>query len=80
MNQAVSVALGGHAAGAQAECLIDARTDVYLAKVGDPAERSAETVRRANAYREAGADCLFVPGVTDLATLTELASKIAGPP
>jgi 2-methylisocitrate lyase-like PEP mutase family enzyme len=69
--------LAGERAGVRV--VINARTDVYLAKVGDPAERSAETVRRANAYREAGADCLFVPGVTDLATLTELASKIAGP-
>lgn len=59
--------------------VINARTDVYLAKVGEPAGRFAETVRRVNAYREAGADCLFVPGVTDLATLTELARKIAGP-
>ena len=59
--------------------VINARTDVYLAKVGEPAGRFAETARRANAYREAGADCLFVPGVTDLATLTELVRKIAGP-
>jgi 2-methylisocitrate lyase-like PEP mutase family enzyme len=59
--------------------VINARTDVYLAKVGEPAGRFAETVRRANAYREAGADCLFVPGETDLATLTELVRKIAGP-
>jgi 2-methylisocitrate lyase-like PEP mutase family enzyme len=59
--------------------VINARTDVYLAKVGEPSGRFAETVRRVNAYREAGADCLFVPGVTDLATLTELARKIPGP-
>lgn len=59
--------------------VINARTDVYLAKVGEPAGRFAETVRRVNTYREAGADCLFVPGVTDLATLTELARKISGP-
>jgi 2-methylisocitrate lyase-like PEP mutase family enzyme len=59
--------------------VINARTDVYLAKVGEPARRFAETVRRVNAYREAGADCLFVPGVTDLATLTELVRKISGP-
>ncbi len=59
--------------------VINARTDVYLAKVGEPAGRFAETVRRVNAYREAGADCLFVPGVTDLATLTELVRKISGP-
>jgi 2-methylisocitrate lyase-like PEP mutase family enzyme len=59
--------------------VINARTDVYLASVGDPMDRFAETVRRANAYREAGADCLFVPGVADLPTLTSLVREIKGP-
>jgi 2-methylisocitrate lyase-like PEP mutase family enzyme len=59
--------------------VINARTDVYLASVGEPEDRFAETVRRANAYREAGADCLFVPGVADLPTLTNLVREIKGP-
>ena len=59
--------------------VINARTDVYLEKVGEPATRFAETVRRLNAYREAGADCLFVPGVTDMPTLTQLVRSVAGP-
>jgi len=59
--------------------VINARTDVYLAGVGEPGNRFAETVRRANAYREAGADCLFVPGVADLPTLTSLVREIKGP-
>jgi 2-methylisocitrate lyase-like PEP mutase family enzyme len=59
--------------------VINARTDVYLAKVGEPATRFAETVRRLNAYREAGADCLFVPGVTDMPTLTQLVRSVSGP-
>jgi 2-methylisocitrate lyase-like PEP mutase family enzyme len=59
--------------------VINARTDVYLASVGDPASRFAETVRRLNAYREAGADCLFVPGVTDMSILTELVPSVKGP-
>jgi 2-methylisocitrate lyase-like PEP mutase family enzyme len=59
--------------------VINARTDVYLAKVGEPASRFAETVRRLNAYREAGADCLFVPGVTDMPTLTQLVHSVPGP-
>lgn len=64
---------------ANVRVVINARTDVYLAKVGEAAGRLAETVRRVNAYREAGADCLFVPGVTDLPMLTELAGKVSGP-
>jgi 2-methylisocitrate lyase-like PEP mutase family enzyme len=59
--------------------VINARTDVYLASVGKPEDRFAEAVRRANAYRDAGADCLFVPGVADLPTLTNLAREIKGP-
>lgn len=59
--------------------VINARTDVYLASVGEPGDRFAETVRRANAYRDAGADCLFVPGVVDLPTLTNLVREIKGP-
>jgi 2-methylisocitrate lyase-like PEP mutase family enzyme len=59
--------------------VINARTDVYLAQVGDPAGRFAETVRRLNAYRQAGADCLFVPGVTDMPTLTQLVRSVVGP-
>jgi 2-methylisocitrate lyase-like PEP mutase family enzyme len=59
--------------------VINARTDVYLASVGEPENRFAEAVRRANAYREAGADCLFVPGVVDSPTLTKLVHEIKGP-
>jgi 2-methylisocitrate lyase-like PEP mutase family enzyme len=59
--------------------VINARTDVYLSNVGDVASRFGETQRRLNAYREAGADCLFVPGVTDMPTLTQLVRSVPGP-
>jgi 2-methylisocitrate lyase-like PEP mutase family enzyme len=59
--------------------VINARTDVFLAEVGEPARRLDETVRRLNAYRAAGADCLFAPGVADAATITELVRQVKGP-
>jgi 2-methylisocitrate lyase-like PEP mutase family enzyme len=59
--------------------VINARTDVYLASIGDPATRFARTVERLNAYREAGADCLFAPGVSDAATIAALAREVQGP-
>jgi 2-methylisocitrate lyase-like PEP mutase family enzyme len=59
--------------------VINARTDVFLAAVGAPDTRLDHAVRRANAYREAGADCLFVPGVQDAATISGLCRSIAGP-
>jgi 2-methylisocitrate lyase-like PEP mutase family enzyme len=33
----------------------------------------------ASAYRQAGADCLFVPGVTDVPTIERLVRAIEGP-
>jgi 2-methylisocitrate lyase-like PEP mutase family enzyme len=59
--------------------VINARTDVYLLQAGAPETRFDESVRRANAYREAGADCLFIPGVRDAATIGSLARAIHGP-
>jgi len=59
--------------------VINARTDGYLLKLGDEATRFADTVRRANLYRRAGADCLFVPGANEPATLARLVGAISGP-
>jgi 2-methylisocitrate lyase-like PEP mutase family enzyme len=59
--------------------VINARTDVYLFAVGDPRHRFDNAVRRANAYREAGADCLFVPGVGDPEVIARLVREIHGP-
>lgn len=59
--------------------VINARTDVFLLSVGDAKGRLAEAVARANAYRDAGADCLFVPGVSDAETIRTLAKEIRGP-
>lgn len=59
--------------------VINARTDVYLAGVGSPDEQFEEAVRRANAYREAGADCLFLPGAYDAALIARLVREIHGP-
>jgi len=59
--------------------VINARTDVYLAEIGEPAGRMAETLRRAALYRNAGADCIFVPGVYDGPTIGELCRSIDAP-
>lgn len=67
------------AATAGVPIVINARTDVYLAGIGEPATRLAHTVRRIVAYREAGADCVFVPGVYDAETIGILAREAGGP-
>lgn len=45
--------------------VLNARTDVYLAQVGEPSSRYDESLRRLSAYRDAGADCVFIPGIRD---------------
>ena len=59
--------------------VINARTDVYLTDVIPPDERVVAALERGAAYLEAGADCIFVPGVRDLAVLEELAREMGGP-
>ncbi len=59
--------------------VLNARTDVFLEQVGEPAGRLAHAVRRLNAYRSAGADCLFAPGVSDPATIATLVKEVHGP-
>jgi 2-methylisocitrate lyase-like PEP mutase family enzyme len=43
--------------------VINARTDLYLLEIGDQATRFDRACDRLKAYRDAGADCLFIPGV-----------------
>src|SRR5437899_3449980 len=49
------------AASAGVPLVINARTDVFLARIGAPETRLAHAVSRLNAYRAAGADSLFAP-------------------
>jgi 2-methylisocitrate lyase-like PEP mutase family enzyme len=58
---------------------INARTDVYLRQVGEASSRLARALERAKAYRAAGADGIFVPGVDDAETIGALAGGIDGP-
>ena len=38
-----------------------------------------EAIRRSNLYREAGANCLFTPGTSDMSEIETLAGNISGP-
>ncbi|HKT13565.1 MAG TPA: isocitrate lyase/phosphoenolpyruvate mutase family protein [Terriglobia bacterium] len=59
--------------------VINARTDVYLAGIGELSTRFQEAVERANAYGEAGADCLFIPGVRHTELISALVRAVHGP-
>jgi 2-methylisocitrate lyase-like PEP mutase family enzyme len=49
--------------------VLNARTDVYLLQVGEPSARYDESLRRLRAFRDAGADCVFLPGLRDAPTI-----------
>jgi 2-methylisocitrate lyase-like PEP mutase family enzyme len=45
--------------------VINARTDYYLAQIGKPEDRFEAACHRLKQYIQAGADCVFVPGIAD---------------
>ncbi len=47
------------------DLFINARTDVFLAGLAEPALRTGETIARGKLYAASGADGLFVPAVHD---------------
>ena len=59
--------------------VINARTCVYWLNVGSEEDRLKTAILRGNAFREAGADCVFVPGAIDRATVGRLVNGINAP-
>ncbi|WP_309092857.1 isocitrate lyase/phosphoenolpyruvate mutase family protein [Phenylobacterium sp.] len=58
---------------------VNARTDVYLAGLAEGHAAYLETVARAERYRAAGADGVFVPGPSDPDLIGRLAGEIRLP-
>jgi 2-methylisocitrate lyase-like PEP mutase family enzyme len=56
--------------------VLNARTDAYMIRHPDA---FAETVRRAERYLAAGADCIFVPGVSAAEEIGRLTTAIGAP-
>ncbi|MFG3342865.1 isocitrate lyase/phosphoenolpyruvate mutase family protein [Glycomyces sp. NPDC048151] len=65
--------------GAGPDLFVNARIDMYLAGIGEESERFDATVARAEAYAQAGADGIFVPGVTDPDVIAALVRAIRLP-
>jgi 2-methylisocitrate lyase-like PEP mutase family enzyme len=59
--------------------VLNARTDIYLMPIGPVETRFERTVERLRAYRRAGADCLFVPGLYDGETIAKLVKAVGAP-
>ncbi len=66
-------------AALQLPLVINARTDIFLAHIGEAETRLVRTVDRLNAFRDAGADCVFAPGVSDAKTISRLAQDVRAP-
>ncbi len=58
---------------------INARVDTAFFGSPDQAERDADSIRRSARYIDAGADRIFIPGVTDLPTVSHLAKSVSVP-
>ncbi len=75
--EAVDRLAAARAAAPSGTFVLNARTDTYFAGVAG--DVFAETVERAHRYLDAGADCIFVPGVVEEETIARLAAAIPGP-
>ena len=77
IDEAVDRLAAARAAAPRGAFVLNARTDTYFA--GTTGDAFAETVERAIRYVEAGADCVFVPGVVEEDTIRRLAAAVPGP-
>ncbi|HET9743929.1 MAG TPA: isocitrate lyase/phosphoenolpyruvate mutase family protein [Terriglobales bacterium] len=59
--------------------VLNARTDVYLLEIGAPETRMKAALERLAAFRDAGADCLFVPGLRDPAIIAKFVQELRHP-
>jgi 2-methylisocitrate lyase-like PEP mutase family enzyme len=66
-------------AAAGADLVINARTDAFLRRAGEPAEQLTASIERGNRYLEAGADCVYPLGAAGEEVIAELARRIDGP-
>ena len=70
--RALSDSLGFH-------LVINARTDSFYTSSAPIREKLAESIKRGNKYREAGADCIFVQPVWEKETISTLVKEINAP-
>lgn len=59
--------------------VINARTCVYWLNVADDESKLRIAIKRGNAFAEAGADCVFIPGPLNQETIKNLVNKIDAP-
>jgi 2-methylisocitrate lyase-like PEP mutase family enzyme len=77
VDEAVERVAAARAAAPAGTFVLNARTDTWFGGVtGDPFD---ETVERATRYVDAGADCVFVPGVVEEDDIRRLVAAVPAP-
>jgi 2-methylisocitrate lyase-like PEP mutase family enzyme len=61
------------------DLVVNARTDIFLASIGEEEPRLAGAMERLKAYGEAGAHCVFAPGLKNPALIRQLAAHLKTP-
>lgn len=79
LDEAVDRIAAARAAAPRGAFVLNARTDTYFAAASTSADVFDETVERAVRYVEAGADCVFVPGVVEEDTIRRLTAAVPAP-
>jgi 2-methylisocitrate lyase-like PEP mutase family enzyme len=59
--------------------VINGRTDAFRYAPGDDVARLDEAIRRATAYRDAGADCVYPMGLTDAQSISKFVKALRCP-
>jgi 2-methylisocitrate lyase-like PEP mutase family enzyme len=77
IDEAVERVAAARAAAPRGSFVLNARTDTYM--IGTTGDVFDETVHRAVRYVDAGADCVFVPGVNEKDSIRRLADAIPAP-
>ena len=65
--------------GGKVRFVINARTDALRFAQGDEATRLDEAIRRAEAYRDAGADCVYPMGLADMVSIMKFVDALDFP-
>jgi 2-methylisocitrate lyase-like PEP mutase family enzyme len=67
------------ASAAAVPLVINARTDAFRLAAGTPDDKLREAIRRATAYRDAGADCVYPMGLTEGPAIERFVRELACP-
>ncbi|MFN2461081.1 MAG: isocitrate lyase/phosphoenolpyruvate mutase family protein [Candidatus Velthaea sp.] len=57
------------------DLFLNARCDIFLGSIGPAESRLERTIERLDAYLQAGADGIFVPGLSDSETIATIATR-----